>query len=189
LLRVRPVREPQVIENPQKTKEEYLQSSYFLDSGDETIRAISRRETAGETDPWRKAQRLEKWVHENMKGSTAISFARASQVCRDLTGDCRQHGMLLAALCRAAGIPSRTPVGLVYTTADDGKGILVFHMWTEVWVHGQWLMLDATLRQGSVGAGHLKVTDHSWHDIQTLAPLAPVTRVLSKIRVEVVSEK
>jgi transglutaminase-like putative cysteine protease len=189
LLRVRPVREPQEVENLGKVKEEYLQSSYFLDSDDEGIRAVARRETADETDPWRKAQRLEKWVHENMKGSTAVGFARASQVCRDLTGDCRQHGMLLAALCRAAGIPARTPVGLVYSTDDDGKGLLVFHMWTEVWVHGQWLMLDATLGRGSVGAGHLKVTDHSWHDIQTLAPLAPVTRVLSKVRVEVVTEK
>jgi hypothetical protein len=189
LLRIRPVREPQQVENPAKIKDEYLQSNYFLDSDNESIRAVVRRETAGETDPWRKAQRLEKWVHENMKGSTAIGFARASQVCHDLTGDCRQHGMLLAALCRAADIPARTPVGLVYSTGDDGKGLLVFHMWTEVWVHGQWLMLDATLGQGSVGAGHLKVTDHSWHDTQTLAPLAPVTRVLSKIRVEVVTEK
>jgi hypothetical protein len=189
LLRIRPVREPQDVENPAKVDEEYLQSSYFLDSKDEAIQAVARREAAGEDDPWRKARRLEKWVHANMKGSSAVGFATASQVCRELTGDCRQHAMLLAALCRAARIPARTAVGLVYAGLEDDKPTLVFHMWTEVWVHGQWLMLDATLGRGSVGAAHLKVTDHSWHDTNTLAPLAPLTRVMSKLRVTVVSEK
>jgi hypothetical protein len=189
LLRVRPVREPQEVANPGEVGKEYLQSSYFLDSNDEGIQAVARREAAGADDPWRKAQHLEKWVHANMKGSSDVGFATASQVCRDRTGDCRQHAMLLAALCRAAGIPARTAVGLVYALLEGDKPTLVFHMWTEVWVHGQWLMLDATLGHGGVGAGHLKVTDHSWHDTSTLAPLAPLTRVMSKLRVQVVSEK
>jgi transglutaminase-like putative cysteine protease len=189
LLRIRPIREPREVEKPGEIKKEYLESSYFLDSDDERVQEVARRVTEGEDDPWRKAQKLEKWVHANMKGSTSIGFATASQVCRDLKGDCRQHGMLLAALCRAAGIPARTAIGLVYTDEGGEKPTLVFHMWTEVWVRGQWLMLDATMGRGSVGAGHLKVTDHSWHDTQTLAPVAPVIRVLSKVRIEVVSEK
>jgi hypothetical protein len=188
-LRVRPIREPQEVEDPGKVKDEYLQSSYFLDSRDAQVRRVARRVVGEETDPWRKAQLLEKWVHENMRGSTSVGFATASQVVRDLTGDCRQHGMLLAALCRAVEVPSRTAVGLVYFTDADKGPMLAFHMWTEVWVKGQWLMLDATLGRGSVGAAHLKVADHSWHDTQTLAPLLPVTRVLGKIKVEVVSVK
>jgi transglutaminase-like putative cysteine protease len=95
----------------------------------------------------------------------------------------------LAALCRAAGIPSRTPIGLVYVDDPDRGPLLGFHLWTEVWVKEQWLMLDATLGRGSVGAGHLKVTDHNWADTQTLAPLLPVVRVLGKIKVEVVTVK
>jgi transglutaminase-like putative cysteine protease len=189
LLRVRPIREPRDVGNPPKVGEEYLESSYFLDSKDDAIQAVARREAGGDDDPWQKARRLEKWVHANMKGSSSIGFATASQVCRDRTGDCRQHAMLLAALCRAAGLPARTAVGLVYAMLEDDRPTLVFHMWTEVWVHGQWLMLDATLGRDSVGAGHLKVTDHSWHDTSTLAPLAPLTRVMSKLRVRVVSEK
>ena len=116
-----------------------------------------------------------------MKGNAEVNFAPASQVLGDLKGDCRQHAMLTAALCRAAGVPARTAVGLVY--ADDAQRgpVLAFHMWTEVWVKGQWLMLDAVLGQGSVGAGHLKIADNSWQDIQTLAPLLPVTRVIGKV--------
>jgi transglutaminase-like putative cysteine protease len=189
-LHVRGVREPQEVEEPGKAAgEEYLQSSFFLDSDDRTIRDLAAQVVGDEKDPWRQAQRLERWVHANMKGSTAVGFATASQVARDRTGDCRQHAMLLAALCRAAGIPSRTAVGLVYAADAEHGPFLAFHMWTEVWVKGQWLMLDATLGRGSVGAAHLKVADHSWHDMLTLAPLLPVTRVLGKVRVEVLSVK
>jgi hypothetical protein len=62
-----------------------------------------------------------------------------------------------------------------------------YHMWTEVYVQGQWLSLDATLGKGSIGAGHIKITDHSWHDTRSLAPLLPVMRVmLGKPAIEVV---
>jgi hypothetical protein len=189
-LHVRPVREPGEAEGPGgRPRDEFLKSSYFLDSDNEHVQGLAKRLAGDETDPWRVAQGMERWVHEKMKGSTSVGFATASQVCRDLTGDCRQHAMLLAALCRAAGIPSRTAVGLVYVDDPDRGPLLGFHMWTEVWVKGRWLMLDAVLGKGSVGAAHLKVADHSWHDTQTLAPLLPVTRVLGRIKVEVVAVK
>lgn len=193
-LRVRAIREPAVrseVEagNEKKAKEEFLKNSYFLDSGNEKVREQAAEIVGDETDPWRKAQRIEKWVHGHMKGSAEINFAPASQVLRDLQGDCRQHAMLTAALCRAAQVPARTAVGLVYSNERDLGPVLVFHMWTEVWIKGQWLMLDAVFGQGSVGAAHLKIADHSWQDIQTLAPLLPVTRVTGKVRIEVVEVK
>jgi hypothetical protein len=58
-------------------------------------------------------------------------------------------------------------------------------MWTEVWIDGQWLPLDATLGRGGIGATHIKITDHSWHDTQSLTPLLPVYSVLGKINVDV----
>ncbi|MGH7172123.1 MAG: transglutaminase-like domain-containing protein [Gemmataceae bacterium] len=188
-LRVRPIREPAKVDKPGKIKEEFLKTSYFLDSGNAKVRARAVQIVGDESDAWRKGQRIEKWVHEHMKGNTEVNFAPASQVLRDLQGDCRQHAMLTAALCRAAGVPARTAVGLVY--ADDAQRgpVLAFHMWTEVGIKGQWLMLDAVLGRGSVGAGHLKIADHSWQDIQTLAPLLPVTRVIGKARIEVVEVK
>jgi transglutaminase-like putative cysteine protease len=60
-------------------------------------------------------------------------------------------------------------------------------MWTEVFVRGKWLPLDATLGRGYVGATHLKITDPSWHGTQNMTPLLPVLRVLGKVSVEVVS--
>ena len=96
---------------------------------------------------------------------------------------------MLAALCRAVGVPARTAVGVVYFNDREHGPAFGFHMWTEVYVRGQWLGLDATLGQGGVGPAHLKITDHSWRDVQTLAPLLPVIAVLGKLQVEVVSVK
>jgi hypothetical protein len=186
---VRPVREPAAGADTAPAGKEFLESSYFLDSADARVKRLAARIVGAETDPLAKARKVEKWVSENMRPSSSVGFATASQVCRDLRGDCRQHAMLAAALCRAAGVPARTAVGLVYVEDRERGPVLGFHMWTEVYVRGQWFGVDATLGQGSVGAGHLKITDHSWRDIQTLAPLLPVTRVLGKIQVEVVSVK
>src|SRR4029077_11471295 len=113
------------------------------------------------------------------------AFATADHVARTLEGDCTEHAVLTAAMCRAAGVPSRTALGLIYVDSNRGPA-LGFHMWTEVWVDGQWLPIDATLGRGFVGATHLKISDHSWHDTTTLTPLLPVVRVVGKVAIEVV---
>jgi Transglutaminase-like superfamily len=119
-----------------------------------------------------------------MRVDNIVPMASARVVARDLRGDCRHYALLTAALCRAQGIPSRTAIGLLYV--DRPKPALGFHMWTEVWIDGRWLGLDATLGLGHIGAGHVKITHHSWYDTRSLTPLLPVTRVLGKLAMEVV---
>jgi hypothetical protein len=188
-LHVTAVREPRPKENPAKAKPEFLNASHFLDSDHPRIKKLAAEAVGTETDPWRKARRIEQWVRTHMQPNSALGIITASQVARDLEGDCRQHGMLTAAMCRAAGIPARTAVGLVYVHDADGRPVLGFHLWTEVWIDGQWLGLDATLGRGSIGPAHLKISSANWDDTQTLAPLLPVTRAMGKIKVEVVSIK
>jgi hypothetical protein len=96
--------------------------------------------------------------------------------------------MLLAGLCRAVGVPSRTAIGLIYAREEGRSPVFAFHMWTEVWV-GRWVALDATLGKGGVGATHLKMVDTSWSKKTTLAPLLPVSQALGKIQIEIVSAK
>jgi hypothetical protein len=168
---------------------QYLESNQFIDSDNARIKAKAKEIIGKETDPWRRARKLEKWVHDNMKLSAAVGFPNAGEICRDLEGDCRQHAILLAALCRAAGIPSRTAVGLIYVRDEGRSPLFGFHMWTEVFVDSQWLALDAILGQGGVAATHLKMADHSWGRTATLAPLLPVSRALGKIQIDVISTK
>jgi transglutaminase-like putative cysteine protease len=103
----------------------------------------------------------------------------ADNVAKTLSGDCTEYAMLAAAMCRAAGVPSRTALGVVYAPGPGGKPYLAYHMWFEVYAGGQWLPLDATLGLGGVGPGHIKITDQSWHDERSVAPLLPVLRALT----------
>jgi len=169
-----------------KPGDEFTQSSYFITSADPKVRELARKAIRKETDPWKKALLIEKWVNANMHSTNAEGLAPADHVARNLEGDCTEYAMLMAAMCRAEGVPSKTAIGLVYSNTKTGPA-MGFHMWTEVWVQGQWIPLDATLGKGFVGATHLKVTDHSWHDTRGLTPLLPLMRVLGKMQVEVVS--
>ena len=119
-------------------------------------------------------------MKRNMKAfDFSQAMATADEVARTLSGDCTEYAMLAAAMSRAVGVPSRTAIGLVYAPGRDGQPYLAYHMWHEVYAGGRWLAMDATLGRGGVGPGHVKITDHSWHDEKSFAPLLPVLRVLS----------
>jgi transglutaminase-like putative cysteine protease len=162
---------------------EFLAPSHFIDSDDSRVKELARRAAAGETDPLKKARRIERWVRQTMRVDNSAPFAPAGQVARSLRGDCRLYALLTAALCRAEGLPTRTAVGLIYVEKDR-RPFLGMHMWTEVWVGGRWLGLDAVW--GRVGATHVKIADHSWHQTQSLTPFLPLSRILGKVAVEVV---
>jgi transglutaminase-like putative cysteine protease len=186
-LRVRAVRAPQGDAGEAEVKDEFRRPCYFIDSDNQRVQELAQKSVGKETDPWKKAQAIERWVHLHMQSDNRPDFPIASQIADELRGDCRQHALLTAALCRAAGVPSRTAVGLVYVNRARHGPEMGFHMWTEVWVKGQWLAIDATLGRGSIGAAHIKISDHSWNETRSLTPLLPVHRVLGKMSIEVVS--
>jgi hypothetical protein len=165
---------------------EFLQSSYFITSDDPRVKQLARQAVGAETDPWKKALLIERWVKRNMTFTNDESLATAEHVARTLQGDCTEYAMLTAAMCRAEGVPSRTAIGLIYAEVK-GAPCFGFHMWTEVWVKGHWVGIDATLGKGFVGAAHLKITDHSWHDERTAAPIFPIVRVVGRVAIDVLS--
>jgi Transglutaminase-like superfamily len=170
--------------------EEFIESNYFINWNNDLVKGHAARATDGlpaRASAWEKAVAVEKWVKANMKAfEFTQAMATADNVARTLSGDCTEYAMLAAAMCRSIGVPSRTALGLVYAESG-GKQYLAYHMWFEVYAEGQWCPLDATLGMGGVGPGHVKITDHSWHDEKSFAPLLPVLRVLgAKPVVEVV---
>ncbi len=169
-----------------KPGDEFLQSSYFITADDPKVKELARKAVGKETGLLKKALAIEKWVNANMKGTSYEALAPASEVARTLEGDCTEFAMLMAAMCRAEGVPSRTAIGLIYADTKSGP-VMAFHMWTEVWVGDQWVGLDATLGKGHIGPSHLKITDHSWADTRSLTPLLPLIRVLGKMQIEVLS--
>jgi hypothetical protein len=106
-------------------------------------------------------------------------------VAQTLKGDSTEYAMLMAAMCRAEGIPARTVVGFAYAEVKD-RPAFIWCMWTEVWVRGVWMPLDATQGRGGVGATYLKIADQSWHKERSATPLLPMLRVLDRVTIEVI---
>ncbi len=99
-----------------------------------------------------RAEALRRFVRSFVtRKDLSVGFATASEVARTRQGDCSEHAVLLAALLRAAKIPSRTVSGLVYVEEFlDQDHALGYHMWTQAWItdqkdQGRWVDLDATL--------------------------------------------
>ena len=109
-------------------------------------------------------------------------------MAKNLEGDCTEHAVLLAALLRAKKIPSRVVVGLVYVTGGQSFG---GHMWTEAFLNGRWVPLDAPLGQSGIGAAHIKMAASSLAD-DAPAPIGaflPLLDVLGTLEIEVISTK
>jgi transglutaminase-like putative cysteine protease len=187
-MRVRAIREAPSEGATGQPKSEFLESNSFVNSEDARVKQHARSAVGGETDPWKKAVRIERWVHNHIVDKNFTeALATADEVARTLEGDCTEHAVLTAAMCRAEGVPARLAVGLVYVESR-GMPSMGFHMWTEVWIKGQWLAIDSTLARGSIGAAHIKVFDHSWHDVSAVTtPLLAMTRVVGKVSIEVLS--
>jgi hypothetical protein len=109
------------------------------------------------------------------------AFASALEVLRSRSGDCSEHAVLAAALCRAVGVPSRVVSGIVHA---DGR--FAYHMWIEVWAGGDWYALDPTIGAGSVDATHIKLAASSLPGGAAGELSLPIMRALNRLGVSVV---
>ena len=105
------------------------------------------------TDNWDKANRIYAWVYESINKTAVWSVPSALEVLTTKQGDCNEHTVLYAALARAAGIPTRIVIGVVWSDEYDG---FYYHAWPEVYV-GQWIWMDPTLGQPIADATHIKL--------------------------------
>jgi hypothetical protein len=161
--------------------DEDLQPNNFIQSDDPAIVTKAREVAGDEQDPWRAAVALERATREVItRSGYSQAFASAAEVIESREGDCTEHAVLLAALCRARGIPARVAIGLVYV--DQA---FCYHMWTEVHVDGRWIGLDATRPQGGIGAAHLKMAHSNLKGASALSSFLPVLEVIGRLKIEI----
>ncbi|GEM_PF-3583032 len=147
-----------------ESKKSLLQASYFLDYDQGEVEAVARRVAGGGTDAARVAEALRAWVYENLeKLGMNSAMACASTVLATKAGSPVGHAVLLAALCRAVGIPARVAGGLAV-----GSGAYT-HVWTEAWV-GSWIPLDAT-QKTAADASRIRFTASDLNRDSADAPL------------------
>jgi hypothetical protein len=161
-----------------------LASNNLIQADDPQIAELAESVATDEKDRWQVCLALESWVHEGIVvKSFSQGFATAADVVRSREGDCTEHAVLLAALCRARDIPARVVVGLVYSPRDHG---FAFHMWDEVWVHDRWVPLDATWGVGGIGAAHLKLKHAALSQQDAGEAVRGVLTVLQQLTIEAV---
>ena len=163
----------------------YLSSSRFIDLEDPLIVKLANEAAGTETDPVKIAIQAEAFIHKHLKlKNFATAMATASEVAASQSGDCTEHGILLAALLRVKKIPSRVVTGLVYAPSLKAFG---GHMWTEAYLNGSWVPLDGTLAKGHGDAVHLKTGDSALEDSGSLPveSFLPLIHVIGRTKLSV----
>jgi hypothetical protein len=138
---------------PPKERAQALASDAFVSADHEKIKACAAKIVGEERDPWKRAVLIEDWVFNNLKKTAVLSVPTALDVLRTREGDCNEHAVLYAALARAAGVPTRIAIGLVWSDDLQAFG---YHAWNEVYT-GQWTPIDPTFGQPLADATHLKL--------------------------------
>ena len=168
---------------------EFLQASRFLECDQPALQRLAEQGDADATAPSEIAVALERFVREYVNEKNfSTSMATALEVAQSRSGDCSEHAVLLAALLRVKEIPSRVVVGLVYSKSHSA---FIGHMWTEAFLAGNWIPLDATLAQGGIGAGHIKVASSSLAEEAPIpaAEFVPLIHLLGRTTISVVTQR
>ena len=131
----------------------FLEPEFNIESRDKEILEAIQRIAGKDRDPVSIAKKCLEWVYRNVEKKPVLSIPSALEVLRTRAGDCNEHATLLTALLRAAEIPARLSIGLVYT-----RGKFYYHAWTEAYL-GEWISMDATLNQMPADASHIKLLE------------------------------
>lgn len=165
---VHPAKAPEGISFPYNGNDESvleaLKPTELLQSDHEKIIALSCKAVGNTKDAAKAARKIESFVQGYIHPSGGTALATALEVANERKGDCSEFAVLTAALCRAAGIPARIVMGYVYTDYYAGNwNVFGVHVWTEVYIDGKWIGLDATKNRffgmsNSFSAGYIALS-------------------------------
>jgi len=133
-------------------------------------------------DAWEGAREIERFVNAHVENKGfGTAFGSAAEVLSTRAGDCSEHAVLMAAMTRAVGIPSKLVSGLVYH-----EGGFAYHMWVEVWTGDGWYALDPTIGDGSVDATHIKLAESAAKDAVVADLSVGVLRTWRRLNIRIV---
>lgn len=108
------------------------------------LKELSKKIVDQETNPYKIAQKIFKWIHDNIPWASARDYStirNISKYCyQNMHGDCGIQTILFMTLCRINGIPTKWQSG--WTTTPGRAGM---HDWGEIYFEPYgWLPVDAT---------------------------------------------
>jgi transglutaminase-like putative cysteine protease len=153
---------------------ENLKTSIVIESDAPEIKKLAKQIASDEKDAWETAKKVSRWVNQHMAKDYGASSDRATDVLRELKGDCTEHSLLTVSLLRALGIPAKRIDGVVYLMNEDQVPALYWHEWVEAYI-GEWTQLDPTFGQDVADSTHFAVGEEARAEI---TPLIGSIRVL-----------
>ena len=174
----------QVRSLPEGELAQYLESDAFVQSDHPKIRNQANAITGDEEDPWQRSLRIHEWVFSRLEKEPVVSIPSALEVLEQRRGDCNEHTVLFTALARAASLPTRIAIGIVWSDELEG---FYYHAWPEIYLDDGlagrsgpgWIWMDPTLGQPLADATHIKLLNGG---IETWPQLLPY---LGKLEIEV----
>ena len=140
-------------DRPLKNRATYLASTPFIQVSDPAIRTQAEAIVFKDDADEQKARKIVTWVFKNIEKRPVLSVSNAIETLNNRAGDCTEHAVLVAALARAAGIPTLIETGLVYQ-----RGRFYYHAWNAFWLDGWggWVTADAVMNQLPADVTHLR---------------------------------
>ncbi|HLP84015.1 MAG TPA: transglutaminase-like domain-containing protein [Phycisphaerales bacterium] len=169
----------------------YLASSALAKLDDQRLAAFVGRVDAT-LSPAEKAEALRREVYRFIADKNlGTGMGSSTEVLRTKQGDCTEHGVLLCAALRKAGIPARVATGLIYADAfAGGKDIFGYHMWAQALLEvdgkPRWIDLDGTLPDATpYDATHIAIATSDLSDEKGTLSLLNVAQVMGRLQITV----
>jgi len=191
ILTVCPVVPPNDVAFPYKGSNkralEALKSTRFLQSKDERIIALAKRAVGKTKNAAQAVRQIENFVGQYIdEMGLSVGYASAAEVAVSRKGDCTEHAVLTAAMCRAVGISAEVVMGVMYVEEfADSKNIFGGHAWTQVYLGDKWIGLDATRAPDGYDARHIALASGSGNLEDFLGLLSTIGNFeISDIKIE-----
>lgn len=155
----------------------WLSATALIQSDDPAVRALADSICAGMSDPWLKSTAISDWVFGSLEKKMSVTLPSAVEVLASRRGDCNEHATLFCALARAAGVPARLCLGVVFM-----EGRFYYHAWNAVWC-GEWIELDPAFGQSPADAARVRLVSG---DLSSQTRLLPA---MGRLKIEVVESR
>jgi transglutaminase-like putative cysteine protease len=129
----------------------FLMPSLFVQSDHPKIINLVNKIIADDDNPLERANKIVDWIQKNIEKRPVLSLPDAVSTLTHRVGDCNEHAVLLAALARAAGIPTKVEAGLVYL-----NGRFYYHAWNLLYL-GKWITADSLFDQIPADVTHIRL--------------------------------
>ncbi len=172
-----------------ETDARYLESNPYLNLDDPVLRVLAEEVFASDppSDPFERADGLRRFVSGHIaEPGLDVGFATASEVARNPVGDCTEYAVLLAALGRLHGFPTRVAAGLVYLSEfGEHRDVMGYHMWTQFRIGEAWWDLDAALHESEPAPTRIAFATASLGEASMAELNLSLLRLIGRVRVAV----